>query len=229
MPYRRAYLIGWCIAPLYSQLHISYGWWPWWGRSSVELKGIHYIDIQLNLNLKPSQASFLPSLKPYQPSLIPNQPTWSPIRPMKPVQLYQTQNPFLQVWNPCALKVFVSSWLGLYNPFQTNLICFLSPNSTSSDLSPQTSQTQNQLSYTPNHSSENLSQPHQTFSLSSKAPKLLHHEGLNTNQVSSNTISPVWPQFSSFYHSCNPFKPKFCPARQIDGAKFPSILQDLVP
>ena len=93
MPYRRAYLIGGCIAPLYSQLHISYGWWPWWGQSSVELKGIHYIDIQLNLYLKPSQASFLPSLKPYQPSLIPNQPTWSPIRPMKPIQLYQTQNP----------------------------------------------------------------------------------------------------------------------------------------
>ena len=136
--------------------------------------------------------------------------------------------PFLQDWNPKGLCLLLTRPLQALSD-QLNLLSQPQLNLLRPQSSNWSSQTQNQLSYTPNHSSENLSQPHQTFSLSSKAPKLLHHEGLNTNQVSSNTISPVWPQFSSFYHSCNPFKPKFCPARQIDGAKFPSILQDLVP
>ena len=86
------------------------------------------------------QASFLPSLKPYQPSLIPNQPTWSPIIPMRPVQLYQTQNPkpILAGLEPlCSKGLFLLLTRPLqFKPFQTNLICFLSLNLSSSNLSP---------------------------------------------------------------------------------------------
>ena len=140
------------------------------------------MDIQLNRYIKLSQAPYQPSLNQNQPSLIPNQPTWSPIRPMRPVQLYQTPNqvsdpkPILAGLEPLCSKGLcllltrplqaLSDPLNLLSQPQLNLLRPQSPS--------WSSETQNQLSQTPNQSSENLSQPCQTHSLPSKDPELLH-------------------------------------------------------